>query len=71
MAGIPGMTIKAAAYTVVTAGSADGLVEKVMQYVEQGWVPLSGVSLAAVTRYGEEYVLYGQALVRMKIEIDR
>jgi hypothetical protein len=64
------MKIKAAAYTVVTAGSSDGVVEKVMQYLDQGWVPLGGVSLAAVTRFGEEYVLYGQALVRMKVEID-
>jgi hypothetical protein len=33
-------------------------------------VPLGGVALIAVTRFDREEVLYGQALVRMKIEID-
>jgi hypothetical protein len=64
------MKIKAAAYTVVSANNIDGLVEQVMQFIESGWVPLGGVALIAVTRFDREEVLYGQALVRMKIEID-
>lgn len=67
MATIPGMKIKTSAYTVVTAGSSDGLIEKVMRYMEEGWVPLGGMSIVAVTT---DEAFYGQALVRMKIEID-
>jgi hypothetical protein len=48
-------------YLIAEANSAHALQEKVQQYIEQGWEPLGGVSVAT---YGAGTWWYYQALVK-------
>jgi uncharacterized protein DUF1737 len=48
-------------YLIAEANSARVLQEKVQQYIEQGWEPLGGVSVAT---YGAGTWWYYQALIK-------
>lgn len=47
-------------YLVVEANSADELQRQVQQYIEQGWEPLGGLSVAT---YGAGTWWYYQAMI--------
>jgi hypothetical protein len=52
-------------YLIAEANSAPVLQEKVQEYLEQGWEPLGGVSVAT---YGAGTWWYYQALIKRESE---
>jgi hypothetical protein len=48
-------------YLIVEATSARGLQEKVQQYIDEGWEPLGGLSVAT---YGAGAWWYYQAITK-------
>ncbi len=68
VAKMPGLQITTSGYDVLTAGDGSTLVMRVKALMADGWTPLGGVSLVAVTRFDQEVVIYAQAMVKISLD---
>ena len=54
-------------YILVTNSNPLQVSNKVNECIEQGWVPLAGVSVGAAMSDGNSLVSYAQAMVKYKV----
>ncbi len=54
-------------YDIVTAGTAAGLTAKVNMYINEGWQPLGGVSVALDGSPVHGWLVFAQAMVKVVV----